>query len=332
MKTIWVLGTGGTIAGRADRSVDNVGYVAGEVGVSDLLAPLRASLLAQCPDVNWSVRQVAQIDSKDMDHGVLCQLAREVLGAVTDPSVDGVVVTHGTDTIEETAHFLSRLVPPSKPVILTCAMRPASAVAPDGPQNLLDACLIAAQAAASGVWVVALGAVHAPDRIHKHQPYRLDAFISADGGPAGVIEEGRLRWLQGAPLSATSAVERIDASVALALLDRVERTGLPRVELVFSHADVSGRVVDALLEQAENDQPLRGLIVAGTGNGTVHRRLLEGLKRAEQRGVAVRLSSRCMGGRPVGSGGWPSLVPLNPYKARLDLALKLALTDLAASR
>ena len=138
-----VLGTGGTIAGRATRANDNVGYVAGQVSVADLVGAVPV-----LQGLSLDVEQVAQLDSKDMGFAVWKALAARVAFHLERPEVAGIVITHGTDTIEETAFFLQSVLRPGKPVVLTCAMRPATALVPDGPQNLSDAVAVARQAGA----------------------------------------------------------------------------------------------------------------------------------------------------------------------------------------
>jgi L-asparaginase len=196
-KKLLVLGMGGTIAGRSQAQGDNVGYRAGELPVESLL-PRGVNDVECLANVQIETRQIAQMDSKDMDHATWFVLARAVLAACADEAVAGIVITHGTDTLEETAFFLSQLCAPSKPVVLTCAMRPATALSPDGPQNMVDALCVAANPSADGVWVVAAGAVHRPTQVAKVHPYRTDAFSSGETGPVGVVEEGRLRWLHSA--------------------------------------------------------------------------------------------------------------------------------------
>ena len=144
-----ILGTGGTIAGRATRAGDNVGYVAGQVNAQDLIGAVPA--LAGMP---LEVEQVAQIDSKDMGFAVWQRLAQRVAHHLVREEVTGVVITHGTDTLEETAYFLQQVLRPTKPVVLTCAMRPATALVPDGLQNLLDAVAVAGDVQAHGVMAV----------------------------------------------------------------------------------------------------------------------------------------------------------------------------------
>lgn len=305
-----ILGTGGTIAGRASVAGDNVGYVAGQVGVADLVAAVPA--LEGLP---LDVEQVAQIDSKDMGLPVWQALAQRLQVHLDDPRVSAVIVTHGTDTLEETAFVLQHLLQPAKPVVLTCAMRPASALVPDGPQNLADAVAVAQQADA-GVVVVCAGQVHSALEVAKVHTYRVDAFDSGDAGPLACVEEGTLRRFRNwaAPVARSAAwQERFLAAKAL-----------PRVEWLTSHADADGALVNALMA-AGAARPLRGIVVAGTGNGTVHQALTEALKAAQAQGVRIVLATRCARGRVVPHAGLPfeHSAGLSPVKARLALALDL---------
>ena len=306
-----ILGTGGTIAGRAAQAGDNVGYVAGQVGVADLVAAVPA--LAGVP---LEVEQVAQIDSKDMGLPVWQALAARLQAHLDDPQVSAVIVTHGTDTLEETAFVLQRLLQPSKPVVLTCAMRPASALVPDGPQNLADALAVVRHGEA-GVVVVCAGQVHGALEVAKVHTYRLDAFDSGDAGPLACVEEGEVRRFR----SRGSSVPSHDPAPLARFL---AADALPRVELVTSHADADGSLVRALMAPGAA-RPLRGIVVAGTGNGTVHQALTDALNAAQAQGVRVVLATRCARGRVVPHAGLPFAhsAGLSPVKARLALALDL---------
>ena len=310
-----VLGTGGTIAGRATRANDNVGYVAGQVAVSDLVALVPA--LAAYP---LDVEQVAQINSKDMVLGVWQTLAARVAGHLDRPEVAGIVITHGTDTIEETAFLLQTMLRPSKPVVLTCAMRPATALVPDGPQNLSDAVAVALHPEARGVVVVCAGRIHGAIDVSKVHPYKTDPFDSGDAGALGCVEEGQLRMFRPWP----AAVEQ-GTHDAAALQRLLGVATLPRVELIFSHANADGEMVRALLSHTVAAGRLRGIVVAGTGNGTVHDGLLAALKHAQASGVEVVVASRCAQGRvvPHSAQPLPDSAGLAPVKARLALALQL---------
>ena len=309
-----ILGTGGTIAGRARQAGDNVGYVAGQVGVAELVSAVPA-----LANVRLDVEQVAQIDSKDMGLAVWQALVGRLTAHLQDPSVSAVVVTHGTDTLEETAFVLQSLLQPVKPVVLTCAMRPASALVPDGPQNLSDAVAVAQCAGAGGVVVVCAGQVHGARDVAKVHTYRLDAFDSGDAGPLACVEEGEVRSFR--PWPSTPPRDARDAELLARFL---AADALPRVELVTSHADSDGSVVRALIAQA-GGRPLRGIVVAGTGNGTVHQALAEALDAAQAQGVRVVVGTRCARGRVVPHPGlaFTDSAGLSPVKARLALALEL---------
>ncbi len=202
VKKVVFLGTGGTIAGTAHLSGDNIGYQAAQVGVAQLLSQM-GSVLHLVPVDSLESEQVAQVDSKDMDWAVWQQLASRVLHHLRRAEVQAVVITHGTDTLEETAYFLSRVLPAAllaeKPVVLTCAMRPASADFPDGPQNLRDALAVATAQGARGVLVVCAGEVHLGTHLQKIHPYRLNPFCSGEQGAVGYVEEQRVRWAAPVP-------------------------------------------------------------------------------------------------------------------------------------
>lgn len=307
--TIVILGTGGTIAGTAADPSDNVGYTAAQRTVADLLAavpPLRSQAI-EC-------EQVAQVDSKDMDHAIWQRLAQRAAHHLARPDVAGVVVTHGTDTLEETAWFLHRVLAPAKPLVLTAAMRPATALGADGPQNLLDAVRVAREPGAHGAVVVLAGSVHGAPDVRKVHPYRTDAFDSGDVGALARVEEGRLRVLRAWPAGEALGLGAIAADAA----------GWPWVAVVPSHAGARGEAVDALVAAG-----VRGLVVAGTGNGSIHHALEAALKRAVAAGVPVRCTTRCAQGVIVGAAtgqpddGLPVAVAATPWQARIDLMLEL---------
>ncbi len=300
-----ILATGGTIAGTAASPTDSLGYTAGQLGVDQLLMavpPLAGKDL--------ETEQLAQIDSKDMDFAVWALLAQRVEHHLARPEVAGIVVTHGTDTLEETAYWLQRVLAPAKPVVLCSAMRPATALQADGPQNLLDAVTLALEPGAAGVLAVLAGTVHGAFDVRKTHTHRLDAFGSGDAGPIARIEAGRVRrlrdWPRGTPLGT--------ACLASARW--------PRVEIVLSHAGACGAIVDALVSHGVD-----GLVAAGTGNGTLHHALEAALLRAQAQGVAVRRTTRVADG-PLQDGG-PASLPgcgaLSAVQARIALMLQLML-------
>lgn len=310
-KKIVVLGTGGTIAGIANAPGDNIGYAAAQVGVAQLLHSVPGLLSAA--GGSPVVEQVAQLDSKDMEFSVWRALAERCASALADPQVRGLVITHGTDTLEETAWFLHSVLDAKKPVVLTCAMRPATALAPDGPQNLLDAVAVAATDGARGVVVVAAGVVHGAQRVQKVHPYRVDAFSSGDAGPLGWVEEGAVRLVQDWPLAlsgqAGDTLEKIASGAQW-----------PRVEVVMNHAGATSALVDSLVRDG-----VMGIVVAATGNGTIHHALEAALLRAQEAGVKVVRSTRCPEGQvlPRPGDALPDSRGLSPVKARIALMLEL---------
>ena len=320
-KKIAVLGTGGTIAGTTATVGDNIGYTAAQVGVAQLLAAIPALARLPCTLV---AEQVAQVDSKDMGFATWQALAARVGHFLAQPDVSGVVITHGTDTLEETAYFLHAVLPADlvarKPVVLTCAMRPSTAMAPDGPQNLLDACAVALTPGAAGVLAVCAGTLHNAVDVQKVHPYRLDAFSSGDAGPLGFVEENAVRLKKNWPVALVH-VEKLDVKKI------ASAESFPRVEIVMSYAGASGAMVDALRVQAiaGHAEPVRGIVVAATGNGKVHHELEAALLRAQAHGIQVLRATRCAEGRilPVAGSGFPDSQGLSPVKARIALMLAL---------
>ena len=206
-------------------------------------------------------------------------------------------------------------------MVLTCAMRPASSLAPDGPQNLLDAVAVAFTPGACGVVAVCAGTVHAAVDVQKVHTYRVDAFNSGDAGPLGFIEEGCVRlvrsWNAPTFMIGNLAFDRLEATPAW-----------PRVEIVMNYAGADGAIVDAIMAQQSKSvsaRPLRGLVVAATGNGTVHHELEAALLRAQAAGVNVVLATRCTGGRVLPTPGmqFTDSAGLSPVKARVALMLSL---------
>ncbi len=303
-----VLGTGGTIAGTSGSPGDNIGYTAAQVGVAELVANV-------APQAQWAVlsEQVAQIDSKDMDPAVWRKLALRCAHWLAQDEVVGIVITHGTDTLEETAYFLQSVLQPVKPVVLTCAMRPSTALAPDGPQNMLDAMTVAATAGAQGVLAVCAGVIHSALDVQKVHTYRLDAFSSGDAGALGYLEQNALRMVRSWPAARTEYAQAAIESIA-------NLVAWPRVEIVASHAGATGALVQALQAQGVD-----GIVVAGTGNGTVHHALEDALLQAQAAGVRVRRSTRCADGRVQATPGdqIADSHGLSPVKARIALMLEL---------
>lgn len=315
-----VMGTGGTIAGLSSTGLDQ-DYKAAQLGVAELVTAVPA--LAGQP---IEAQQVAQLDSKDMGWAVWRALVQAVSDTLARPEVDAVVITHGSDTLEETAWLLHLLLSPTKPVVLTAAMRPASSAEADGPRNLADAVSVARWAAAqvlAGVVAVLHGQVWSGTDVRKVHSWHIDAFDGGGALPLAQVADGQVV----ATPDAVWVPPRGQWLPAMGALDQ-----LPRVEIITSHADADGALVDAMLAAwtASDARRLRGLVVACTGHGTWHRDLEPALLRARRAGVVVWRSSRVARGgvesRPDDT--WPVAGRLTPAQARVVLAITLALRDL----
>ncbi|MGL6112567.1 MAG: asparaginase, partial [Rubrivivax sp.] len=205
---------------------------------------------------------------------------------------------------------LHAVLAPGKPVVLTAAMRPATSLLADGPQNLLDAVTVAREPGARGVLAVLAGRVFAGRDVRKVQTYRLDAFDAGEAGQVALVEEGRVRQFRAWPEGKALGLAALGNDAAL----------WPRVSLLTSHAGADGAEVDALAGAG-----VRGIVVAGTGNGTLHTQLEAALLRAATRGIAVARVSRCAYGGVVGEPASPiaSLPGLAGPQARIELMLRL---------
>jgi L-asparaginase len=305
---IAVLGTGGAIAGVAVATDDKAEPPAVQPNVDGLL---RSISIPGGRDL--VCEQVAQIDSRNMDFEVWRRLALRCEHWLAQDNIAGVVITHGTDTLEETSYFLHRALRcSSKPVVLTCAIRPVTSLSPDGPQNLSDAFVVTATPGARGVMVVCGGAIHSALDVVKQHTSSLNAFSSGDAGPIGYVENNEVRLVREWPNPPSDA--------AIAFSRWTQATRWPRVEIVMNHAGNDGGIVRALIREGA-----LGIVAAGTGNGTLHRGLEEALLYAVEGGLKVVRSSRCPFGRVLahpdemllGSGG------LAPAKARIELMLNL---------
>ena len=326
---IVVLGTGGTIAGTAASSSDHTGYTAAQIGIASLLegVPGLAEALQGRELVSY---QVAQLDSKDMDFGTMLLLAQSCVHHLTQPNVKGIVITHGTDTLEETAYFLHRMIPvelQAKPIVLTCAMRPATSSEADGPRNLRDAVRVAGDANAHGVLAVCAGDVHHALGVQKIHTYALNAFSSGDvaAGELGLVAQvvdDQVLWRSNAEAFLKQKEQLTSVSIAQSAIDLIvkplpEPVAWPRVEIVLNHAHANGAIIAAMLAASTQQDPLRGIVVAGTGNGTVSQSLQTALALAAAQGVQVIITSRCAW------GGIHDASTLSAVKARIELVLTL---------
>jgi len=312
---IVVLGTGGTIAGESSSASEGLSYKAAQRGIDDLLrsvAEIGQGLPSALQGCQFESEQVAQLDSKDMDFGTWRHLAQRCQYWLLQEDVQAVVITHGTDTLEETAYFLSRVMGLNKPIVLTCAMRPANFKDADGPQNLRDALTVAAVAQGTGVWLVAAGEIHHSQHVQKVHPTRINAFDSGEAGAAGAVQQDQVEWF--------AAFKPVAAQCQTMPLGLLEVATWPWVEIVMNHVQADAKVIDLLVQAG-----VQGLVVAGTGNGSLSNAMKTGLMRAQAVGVEVRVASRCNQGPVIttDSHSFPVSNGLNPVKTRVALVLDI---------
>jgi L-asparaginase len=313
---IKILATGGTIAG-AQASKQQAGYQSGSFKVGDLI-----NAVPQLQDIaQISGEQVANIGSQTMNNEVWLKLAKRLNEVLQDPTVDGVVITHGTDTMEETGYFLSLVEHSDKPVVLVGSMRPATAISADGPMNLYNAVAVAGnpQAKGRGPLVVLNDEIHYAREVQKMNATELNTFSSPNRGRAGVVNTGKAEFW-------TDLETRFGPRSEFSL---DSQTDLPRVEIVYSYANLGREAIDFLVQQG-----VKGIVLAGVGDGNTTDDAIEGLQDAVKKGVAVVRSTR------TGSGvvarnielnddklGFIASGDLNPQKARVLLMLGLTKTS-----
>jgi L-asparaginase len=312
LPNVVVLATGGTIAGAAASDVQ-AGYTSGQVGVEQLLAAVpQAKKLATLRG-----EQISNIGSQDMNDEVWLKLARRVNELVAMPDVDGVVITHGTDTIEETAYFLNLVVKSKKPVVLTAAMRPSTALSADGPLNFYNAVAVAANknAAGRGVLVVVNDWIHGASSLTKTNTTAVQTFLSPLRGLIGTVAYGDAEFYRG-PVGRNT----VDSEFSLEGV-----TALPRVDIVMAHENMDGAIIDAASAAGA-----KGIVVAGVGNGNMTKAALDALAAQARKGIVCVRSTRVATGR-VGRNvevdddklGLVASDELNPQKARVLLRLAL---------
>jgi L-asparaginase len=312
LPTVVVLATGGTIAGAAASDVQ-AKYTSGQVGVEQLLAAVpQAAKLARLRG-----EQISNIGSQDMNDEVWLRLARRVNELTAMPDVSGVVITHGTDTIEETAYFLNLVVKSRKPVVLTAAMRPSTALSADGPLNFYNAVAVAANkdAAGRGVLVVVNDWVHGASSLTKTSTTAVQTFLSPLSGLIATVAYGEVEFHRG-PIGRHT----IDSEFSV---DGV--TSLPRVDIIMAYENMDGALIDAAVAAGA-----RGVVIAGVGNGNMTASAVETLAKHAKNGIAAVRASRVTIGR-VGRNveldddklGLVASLDLNPQKARVLLRLAL---------
>ncbi len=316
---VWVLATGGTIAGRGTSPTDLANYRAGSVAGEDLVAAVPE--IAKVARVR--VEQIANVSSSDItvQHWLrLAQRINEIFAA--DANVAGVVVTHGTNTLEETAYFLNLTVKHDRPVVVVGAMRPSTAISADGPLNLLNAIrtAVAPESRGKGALVVLNDEINAARDVTKTNTYRVETFRAPELGVLGYVDDDKVSYYRASTRRHTAQSE----------FDVRGMTALPRVEILYSYVSSSTNLAEVLVTDGA-----RGIVYAGTGAGglsTPERDALRPLLALppESRPVIVR-ASRTGNGRVIGTAtadamGLVAADTLNPQKARILLMLALTKT------
>lgn len=308
---VLVLATGGTISGKKDtRSA--IGYDAGGVSGQELAEGVPGlDKLA-----TLKVEQIANIGSQDMNDDVWLRLANRIQKAFDQHEADGVVITHGTDTMEETAFFLSNVIHTANPVVLTGSMRPSTAISADGPANLYEAVEVATspKAKGRGVMMVMNDTIHRARWASKTNTTEVQTFRSVNAAPIGYVDPASIRFIEAAlPQHGPT-------------LRAPEHAPLPRVEIIYAHSNMDAQQIDNAIRDGA-----KGIVLAGVGDGNTSRLAIEGLDRAVTHGLLVVRSTR------TGSGfvnrnvevsddqhGFAVSYDLNPQKARILLQLLIA--------
>lgn len=307
-----ILATGGTIAG-AGASADRAGYTAGKIPIDDLIGVI--------PSVkkiaNISGEQIASVGSQDMTVEIWKKLAIRANEIFANNEADAIVVTHGTDTQEETAYFLDLVIPSDKPVVLTGSMRPATAISADGPKNLYDAITVAInpETKGRGVLVSFNEGIYDAREVMKMSTTKTDAFGSPNTGPVGAAYDGRVEYY-------SNAVREVNPPKPIQL---TADTKLPRVDIVMMYADAPADQIDLLISKKVD-----GIVIAGVGNGNFNKTYMDAVKRAVAAGIIVCRASRAPSGRVVlhdeiNDDELGTIVSddLTPQKARVLLMLAL---------
>jgi L-asparaginase len=316
LRAVTIIATGGTIAGEAATSAQ-AEYRSGQVGVDALIKAVPT--LSKIARV--SGEQISNIGSQDMSDEVWLKLAKRINQLTASPDVDGVAITHGTDTMEETAYFLHLTVKTKKPVVLTGSMRPSTALSADGPLNIYNAVAVAAdpKAAGRGVLVSINDQIHSAHDITKTHTTATDTFMSPYHGLIGETAYGVSQYYRH-PFKkhTTDTPFNVDSA-----------TSLPRVDILYIYEDMPGDLVDAAVKAGA-----KGIVSAGVGNGNMPKAVMDALTRAAKAGVVVVRASRVtLGfvGRNVEVDddklNFVAAEELNPPKARVLLRLALTKTS-----
>ena len=320
-----VLSTGGTIAGRGDSTMALSEYKAGSLKAEELVEAVPE--LRQFARI--SVEQVANIGSSNMTIAVWRQLAHRINALFAgDAGIAGMVITHGTSTIEETAYFLNLTVRHERPVVLVGAQRPASAISADGPLNLISAVrtALSPDSRGRGVLVVLNDEINAARDVTKSNTYRAETFRSGELGFLGYVDQDKVAYYRSPEKRHTVKSE----------FDLHAMPAFPAVEIVYSSVESNAPLIIEALQRSG----VRGIVFAATGAGSLSDPERDAVKRsvAEARGTVFVRSTRVANGRVLARPAFDELGiiaadNLSPQKSRILLMLALTVTtDIAAIR
>ncbi|MBO6082028.1 MAG: L-asparaginase 2 [Bacteroidales bacterium] len=310
-----IIATGGTIAGISQSAASTV-YKPGQVGIQTLIEAVPQIL--DLADI--SGEQLVNIGSQDMNDAVWLRLAKRINELLDDDDCDAVVVTHGTDTMEETAYFLNLTIKSDKPVILVGSMRPSNALSADGPANLYNAVATAISPQSRGMGVLCCMNNQLLDAKTVIKTHTLDSD-TFKGGPSGIlgyVHNGEAFYLQ-------RPVNKHTVQTAFDVSDLEE---LPKVGIVYGYANASPLPLQAFV-----DAGFDGVVLAGVGDGNIYKDVFDAAVKAQKKGVQIVRSSRCSAG-PTSLDGevddakyhFVASLDLNPQKARVLLMLALTKT------
>jgi len=310
-----ILATGGTIAG-AGAASDRAGYEAGKIPIDQLIGAIPT--VKKIADI--SGEQISSVGSQDMTIDIWKKLAVRINEIIAKKQADAIVVTHGTDTQEETAYFLDLVVPSSMPVVLTGSMRPSTAISADGPKNLYDAITVAIdpKSKGRGVLVSFNEGIFDGREVMKMSTTFTNAFGSPNTGAIGHAYDGKVEYY-------ANAVREKDPKSPVTI---TADTKLPRVDIVYMYADAPSDMIDMLVAKKVD-----GIVIAGVGNGNFNKAYMDAVKRAVAAGVIVCRASRAPSGRvllhdEIDDDKLGTIVSddLTPQKARILLMLGLTRT------
>lgn len=312
---VCILATGGTIAG-AQSDKENYSYESGKFSVDDLIKAVPGM-----KDIaNLTGEQIANIGSQDMNDKVWIKLSNRINELYKENKCDGIVITHGTDTMEETAYYLNLVIKSDRPIVLVGSMRPATAVSADGPSNLYNAVATAADPKAKdrGVLVVMNDEIHHARNVEKTDTTNVETFKSTERGPAGLINTGKITWFD-----PTNKKHTEDSQFSKKAIEK-----LPQVDILYAYSNMNPALIKAAIENGA-----KGIVIAGVGDGNMSKEVLDLLEQEAKKGLLVVRSTRLPTGIVLRNNevnddkmGFVASGEFNPEKSRVLAMLALTQT------